>query len=60
MDQFAARPSNLQLVKGEQYPTNRKASEAVSKDKMYEVEDVSGLGELVHSMQQEYVAKQGS
>ncbi|EED91792.1 hypothetical protein THAPSDRAFT_262371, partial [Thalassiosira pseudonana CCMP1335] len=41
MDQFAARPSNLQLVKGEQYPTNRKASEAVSKDKVYEVEDVS-------------------
>lgn len=57
MDQFGERPSKLQLVKGEHFPTDRSIDTAVSSDKMHEVEDVSELGTLVHSMQQEYVSK---
>jgi len=52
MDQFAARPSKLQLVKGEHFPTDRMVDEEVNKAK-YEMNDVSELGSLVHSMQQE-------
>lgn len=54
MDQFVGRPTKLQLVKGEHFPTERTEGKAVPKDKLHEVEDVSELGSLVHSMQQEY------
>lgn len=53
MDQFEARPSKLQLVKGEHFPTNREVDDAVPSENLHEVEDVSELGSLVHSMQQE-------
>jgi len=58
MDQFAARPGKLQLVKGENFPTKRKVDEDVAETNLLEVEDVTELGSLVHSMQAEYVANQ--
>ena len=58
MDQFAAKPSKLQLVKGEHFPTDRMAGKAIPESNIYEVNDVIELGALVHSMQQEYVSKQ--
>lgn len=61
MDQFGARPSKLQLVKGEHFPTERMVEEDVPKGNLHEVNDVTELGALVHSMQHEYVldANQG-
>lgn len=58
MDQFAAGPSKLQLVKGEHFPTERMEGQDISNSDRHEVEDVTELGALVHSMQQEYVANQ--
>jgi hypothetical protein len=55
MDQFASRPTKLQLVKGEHFPTNRFVGEAIPEDSLHEVDTVNDLGTLVHSMQQEYV-----
>lgn len=55
MDQFAVRPTKLQLVKDEHFPTNRLVGEAIPKDSLHEVDTVNDLGALVHSMQQEYV-----
>jgi len=52
-DQFAARPSKLQFVLGETFPTEREANAAVPEDKVFEVEDVSHLGSLVHQMQED-------
>ena len=57
MDQFGARPSKLQLVKGEHYPTNRLVEDTVSGENLHEIEDVNQLGSLVHSIQQEYISK---
>ncbi|KAL9180433.1 hypothetical protein ACHAXT_008403 [Thalassiosira profunda] len=54
MDQFASRPTKLQLVKGEHYPTDRMVAEDGG---VYEVNDVAELGALVHSMQQEVANK---
>lgn len=59
MDQFATRPSKLQLVKGEHFTTDRMVGDAIPESKMYEVKDVTDLGALVHSMQQEYSNKHG-
>lgn len=53
MDQLAKLPSKLQLVLGETNPTDRKNDDAVPKDKVFEVEDVSHLGSIVHTMQAE-------
>jgi len=58
MDQFAAKPFKLQLVKGEHFPTERIVSEEVSGKSLHTVNDVTELGALVHSMQQD-VANQG-
>jgi len=61
MDQFAAKPNKLQLVKGENAPTDRRVSKEVkggARSNLHEINDVTELGELVHSMQQEYVANQ--
>ncbi|KAL7537298.1 hypothetical protein ACHAXR_007716 [Thalassiosira sp. AJA248-18] len=55
MDQFAARPAKLQLVKGEHFPANRLAGEDVPESNLHKVNDVTELGALVHSMQQESV-----
>lgn len=59
MDQFAARPSKLQLIKGEHYPTERMDGDKVENRNLHEVKDVMDLGALVHSMQQEHVNNQG-
>lgn len=56
MDQFGARPSKLQLVKGEHFPTNRSVNDDVPSENLHEIENVSELGNLVHSMQQEFVS----
>ena len=54
MEQFASRPTKLQLVLGETSPTERKASEEVKdKEKIFEVADVTHLGSIVHSMQED-------
>ncbi|KAL3790208.1 hypothetical protein HJC23_005580 [Cyclotella cryptica] len=55
MDQYTARPTKLQLVQGEHFPTNRFVGEAIPKECLHEVDTVNDLGTLVHSMQQEYV-----
>ena len=57
MDQFAARPNKLELVKDEHFPTKRLVGEDVPESKLHEVNDVAELGAIVHSMQQDYVSK---
>jgi intron-binding protein aquarius len=56
MDQFATRPSKLQLVLGESHPTERTLQDPIPADKSFEVEDVSHLGSIVHSMQEDLLA----
>jgi len=56
MDQFAARPNKLQLVMGESHPTERKVDDDIPADKLFEIEDVSHLGSVVHMMQEELMA----
>jgi intron-binding protein aquarius len=58
MDQLAAKPTKLQLVKGDHYPTERMANVEVDKNEVHEINDVMELGELVHSMQQDYLSSQ--
>ena len=53
MDQLAAKPAKLQLVKEEHYPTERMADTKVDARQLHEINDVTELGELVHSLQQE-------
>jgi len=55
MDRFAARPNKLQLVLGEQYPCDRQIGEKVDKGKTFEIQDVSHMGSIVYSMQQDWV-----
>jgi intron-binding protein aquarius len=58
MEQFSSRPSKLQLVLGETYPTERMVdSEVQDKEKLFEVEDVSHLGSIVHTMQEDLLAQ---
>lgn len=60
-DQFAGRGSNkLRLVLGETFPTDRRAGAdgeddavGIPKDKIFEVDDVTHLGSLVHQMQED-------
>lgn len=54
MNQFADRSFKLQLVKGEHYPTERMIGDNIPESNLHEVNDVTELGALVHSMQQEY------
>jgi hypothetical protein len=56
MDQFAERPNKLELVVGEHYPTQRKVNDEFPKDKLFQVEDVTHLGAMVHSMQEQWIA----
>lgn len=53
LDQFEDQPNRLQLVLGETVPSERLVGETVPTDKIFEVEDVSHLGSIVHSMQQQ-------
>jgi len=57
MDQFSKKPTKLHLVKGEHFPTKRSVGDKVPGDKLHEVEDVTELGSLVHSMQQDVAAQ---
>ena len=56
MDQFWQRPDKLELVTGEHYPTTRKLDDAVAEDKKFVVGNVTSLGEIVHSMQSEFLS----
>jgi intron-binding protein aquarius len=58
MKQLADRPCKLQLIKGEQYPTDRLSGGDISNSDLLEVNGVSELGALVHSMQQKHIANQ--
>jgi intron-binding protein aquarius len=54
MEQFASRPNKLQLVLGETFPTDRTLDgEVTDKEKIFEIEDVSHLGSIVHTMQED-------
>ena len=53
LKQFEERPTKLQLVLGENVPSDRKVGDAISEDGKFEVEDVSHMGTIVHSMQQQ-------
>lgn len=59
MDQFGGMPSKLRLVKGEHFPTERMMGDDVPEGDLHEVDDVTELGALVHSMQQDHVANRG-
>jgi intron-binding protein aquarius len=56
MDQLASRPNKLQLIIGETHPTERKVNDKLPKQ-VFEVDDLSHLGSLVHSMQDEWMTK---
>jgi len=56
MKQFNNRPSKLQLVLGEQYPTRRKFDEPIEKEKVFDVDDVAHLGTIVHSLQEQWIS----
>ena len=55
MEQLSARPNKLQLVL-ENHPTERNVEDEIPSDKLLEVEDVTHLGSLVHSMQEDLLA----
>ncbi|KAL3916368.1 MAG: hypothetical protein SGILL_005212 [Bacillariaceae sp.] len=57
MEQFDSRPVKLQLVLGETSPSERNAGELEDKEKVFEVEDVTHLGSVVHAMQEDLVAQ---
>ena len=51
------RPSKLELVLNEQYPTaTREVGDFVGKNQKFVVTDVSHMGSIVHSMQEQWVA----
>ena len=52
MDQLAESPGKLQLVTGETMPTERVLGAEVAEESTFEVEDVTHLGSIVHSMQE--------
>jgi intron-binding protein aquarius len=55
LEQFVAkgRSTQLQIVTGEHYPTERSLDEKVPSKSTLEVTDVSHLGSIVHSMQEQ-------
>ena len=53
MQIFDSKPNKLQLVSGEKFPTSRGVHDEVEEKDVYEVEDVTSLGLLVHSMQEQ-------
>ncbi|KAL3761010.1 hypothetical protein ACHAWU_004630, partial [Discostella pseudostelligera] len=60
MDRFSAKSSKLQLVKGEQFPTERLVGDDVPESSLLEVNDVTDLGALVHSLQLDYAANRAA
>jgi intron-binding protein aquarius len=44
--------TKLQLIVGEQHPTERKLGDPVTDDQVYEVDDVVHMGSIVHQMQE--------
>jgi intron-binding protein aquarius len=54
-DKLAEKPTKLELVLGEHYPSSRKASDKVPKGKVLELDDVSHLGAIVHQMQEDLI-----
>lgn len=54
-DQLAERPTKLQLVLGENAPTERTVQDEVPPDHLYEVKDVAHMGAMVHQMQEDWI-----
>ena len=60
LHQFDDKPKKLQLVLGEQFPSERKVHDEIPSERVFEVENVSHLGSIVHSMQESWIeAHQG-
>lgn len=59
MCQLGQRPDRLELVTGEQYPTKRKIGDAVPDKRKYAVQNLTALGSIVHSMQEELLFCEG-
>lgn len=59
-DQLVAKPTKLELVLGENYPSERKISEEVEKKNILQVDDVSHLGSIVHKMQEDLLNQESS
>jgi intron-binding protein aquarius len=57
MDVLVSRPTKLQLVLGEHAPTTRKIGDDIPSDQLFEVEDVSHLGSMVHGLQEQLLEK---
>lgn len=53
--QLVQRPTKLQLVTGENYPTERLATDPIPSEQIYEVDDVGHMGSIVHQMQQDLI-----
>jgi len=58
MVQFGEFSSKLQLVLGETSPTERVVGDHIPEKQVFEVEDVSHLGSIVHSMQEDMMAQE--
>ena len=57
MEQLASRPTKLELVMGETHPTERKVTDEVPAKQKYEIQDVTQLGAIVHTMQEDMLAQ---
>jgi intron-binding protein aquarius len=53
MNQLTSRPTKLELVTGEEYPTERKTKDKIPEGKKFTVDDVTVLGSIVHNMQEQ-------
>ena len=51
--QLVAKPTMLQLVVGEGWPTRRKVTDEISTDRVYTVDNVTAMGVLVYQMVQQ-------
>ena len=59
MHQFNNKSTKLNLILGEKYPCERKTDdESDRKESIFEVQDVSVLGTLVHNMQEDLMKAQ--
>ena len=54
-DQLLERPTKLQLLLDENYPTERLPDDEIPQDRVFEVEDVTHLGTLVFEMQEQWL-----